>query len=94
MTNNENERLLATLKKMEENKVKVDNAYLAGVHKNFKIIQQLEKYEDQSLIVQILAEAKKKIWYNINANITELKLPPSINMQDLLTPRESITLSY
>lgn len=37
LTNQENERFLASLRKMEENKIKVDNAYLAEVQKNFKL---------------------------------------------------------
>lgn len=72
LTNQENEKLLGTLRRMEENKIKADNAYLVELEKNFKLTQQIEKYEDLLLIVQILAEVKKNIWYNINANITEL----------------------
>jgi len=47
---------------MEESKIKPNNAYLEEVHKNFKLIQQIHKFEDQSI----------NIWHNINANIIDL----------------------
>lgn len=70
LTNQENERLLASLRKREENKIKVDNAYLEEVQKNCKLNQQIAKYQNQSLTTQMLAEVKKSIWHNMNANIT------------------------
>ena len=46
LTNKENEKLMSTLTKMEETKIKVDNAYLAEMQKNFKLTQQNKKYEN------------------------------------------------
>lgn len=51
LTNREMEKLTTTLSKMEENKIKANNAYLAEVQKNYKLVQQIQKYEDQSLII-------------------------------------------
>lgn len=72
MKNKEVEKLLVAVTKMEENKIKVDNAYLAELQKNFKLIQRIWNYEDQSIIIQMLAEEKHSIWHNINANVTDL----------------------
>lgn len=60
------------LTKMEENKIKVDNAYLAELQKNFKLIKQIHKYEDQSIIIQMLAKEKRNIWQDISGNVTDL----------------------
>ena len=57
---------------MEENKLKIDNAYLSEMQKKYQLIRQIQKYEDQSFIIQMLAEAKNNIWHNINANITDM----------------------
>ena len=63
---------MSTLSKLEEKKIKLDNAYLTEVKNNFKLTQQIQKYEDQSLTTQMLAEAKKSIWNSISENITDL----------------------
>lgn len=57
---------------MQEIKIKANNAYLAEVQNNYKLIQQIQKYENQSLTTHMLVEAKKSIWHKINANITKL----------------------
>jgi len=57
---------------MKERKIKEDNAYLVEVQNNFKLIHQIQKYEDQSLTTQMFAEYKHNIWYIIKENITEL----------------------
>ena len=69
LTNKENEKLMVVLTKMEENKIKKDNAYLAEVQRNFKLTRQIQKYENQSLTAQMLGDAKKSIWHNINSSI-------------------------
>lgn len=66
------EKLIGSLTNKEESKIKANNSYLAEVKNNFKLIQQIQKYEDKSLLIQMLAEAKHNIWHNINANVTEL----------------------
>lgn len=63
---------MTTLTNMEEDKIKVDNTYLEKVQRNFKLTQQIEKYENQFLTTQMMEEAKKIICHNINATIIEL----------------------
>jgi len=78
LTDKKVEKFSATLTKMEESKIKEDNAYLAEVQENFKLMQQIQKYEDHSIIIEMLVEERHNIWHNINANVT--KLWPSIQI--------------
>jgi len=51
LTNKEVEKFTAALSKMEEDKIKVDNAYLAELQNNFKLVQQIQKYGDQTIMI-------------------------------------------
>lgn len=56
-------------------------------------MQQIQKYEDQSFLIQMLVEAKNNIWQNINANITYMW--PSIQItfdQEELVHRVKTTI--
>lgn len=46
LTNQENEKSLASLKRMEENTIKGNNAYLVEVQKKFKLTQWIRKYKN------------------------------------------------
>ena len=58
------------LQKVEDNKIKADNAYLAEIQNNFKLTRQFEKYMDESINAQNLEEAKENIWIDINSTIS------------------------
>lgn len=52
LTSDENEKLTTSLTKMEENKIKTYNTYLGEMQKNYKLIHQIQKFENQSLTAQ------------------------------------------
>jgi len=74
------------LQKSQEQKINYDNACLDEIQKNYKLNQQLEVYENESLIAKTIAQAKENIWIEINTSMTELQ--PSIKIifeqEDLL----------
>lgn len=49
LINVEIKKLKASLKRVEENKIKGYNAYISKVQRNFKFIKQLEKHVDESV---------------------------------------------
>ena len=67
------EKLKIQVEKSQDNKIKVDNAYLVEVKRKFRSIKQLDRYENELVIAQTLSEAKEKIWIDINSTMTELQ---------------------
>jgi len=70
LRNVEIEKLKPSLQRMEENKLKANNAYISEVQKNFRLTKQVEKNADESTSAQTLAQSKEKIWIDINSLIS------------------------
>lgn len=55
LKNQEIEKLKMQLQKIQEQKIKSDNAYLPQIQKNYKLTQQLEVYENEPVIAQTVS---------------------------------------
>jgi len=66
------EKLKDQLKNLQEQKLKIDNSYVAELQKSHRLAQRIYFLESESVMAQNLAQAKENIWVDINQAITEI----------------------
>lgn len=72
------EKLILQLQKIQEQKMKTNNAYVDEIHKNFKVKKQIEAYESESIMDQTISQEKESTWIDINESMNEFG--PSIEI--------------
>lgn len=66
------ENLKAQLHNLQEQKIKIDNAYVAEIQKSHMLTERIDTLENESTISQTLSQAKENIWKDINECMTYL----------------------